>query len=341
MVPPLRFGGDIWVGDVALKDKFRRLVRLETNLDASIKERLIWDGSMVSARWCWSRSPFGRTRGEVSELEDLLSSVKLEPDIGDTWSWESNNGGTFTTKILTKMINAKTMGAGSNVKETLKNNLVPKKVEVFIWRARKKRIPVRVELDKRGIDLHSVRCPLCDDDIESVDHSLFSCNKVVEVWNKIFNWWGVNGLSNARLDDLLQGKSCIQVSDSGNLIWQAVIWTNCYLIWKNRNQIVFKNKSWSYPIALNEIQIKGYEWIAKRSKKKAIDWHNCLETVYMYTSFSSRGLEMGISSDSEATGYTEMAFEDVDRKFEETAIENCLQLEYKSSEEKLCSTQWY
>ncbi|XP_071694324.1 uncharacterized protein [Rutidosis leptorrhynchoides] len=32
-------------------------------------------------------------------------------------------------------------------------------LEIFIWRVLKRRIPVRTELDKRGIDLKTVRCP--------------------------------------------------------------------------------------------------------------------------------------------------------------------------------------
>ncbi|XP_071694404.1 uncharacterized protein [Rutidosis leptorrhynchoides] len=177
----ISFWGDIWLDNVALKDKYKRLARLESKLEAIVKERLPWNGSRVAVLWTWSRAPFGRAIDEISEIEEMLASITMEPELNDSWVWGSSNGGNFTTKNLTNFINAKTIGAGSNARETLKNNLVPKKVEVFIWRARKGRIPVHVELDKRWIDLHSVRCPLCDDDIESVDDSLFSCKKVFEI----------------------------------------------------------------------------------------------------------------------------------------------------------------
>ncbi|XP_071708273.1 uncharacterized protein [Rutidosis leptorrhynchoides] len=176
------------------------------------------------------------------------------------------------------------MKAGANAKATLINNLVPTKMGVFIWRARKKRLPVRTELDKRGIDLHSVRCPLCDGDIETVDHILFSCKKVDDVWNKVKNWWGFGSTSYGNIEDLLQGNMRQPCSNAGKLVWQAVVWTNAYQIWKNRNQMVFKNKGWTTPMALSEIQIKSFEWIAKRIKGKQIDWHNwfhCPSTFLM------------------------------------------------------------
>ncbi|GJS86409.1 RNA-directed DNA polymerase, eukaryota [Tanacetum coccineum] len=42
-------------------------------------------------------------------------------------------------------------------------------------------VPTRVNLDKRGIDLDSVRCPLCNDDIETKDHVFALCSIAKEV----------------------------------------------------------------------------------------------------------------------------------------------------------------
>ncbi|XP_071739199.1 uncharacterized protein [Rutidosis leptorrhynchoides] len=163
----------------------------------------------------------------------------------------------------------------ANNVSTQKNNLIPKKVGVFVWRAKRKRLPVLVELDKRGVDLNSVRCPLCDDTLESVEHTLFSCVHAKVVWEKVYNWWG-NLTSLGGFDDAFDGKFNTQASILGAKIWQAVQWTTGYLIWKNRNQKVFKNSSWSPPMALNEIQVKSYDWVAKRCKSKKIEWHDWL-----------------------------------------------------------------
>ncbi|GJR34791.1 RNA-directed DNA polymerase, eukaryota, reverse transcriptase zinc-binding domain protein [Tanacetum coccineum] len=68
-------------------------------------------------------------------------------------------------------------------------------------RALKGRLPVREELDKRGIDLDSILCPSCGDIVESCSHCLVMCNFAMSVWEKIFNWW----------------KSFIKIVASGNL----------------------------------------------------------------------------------------------------------------------------
>ncbi|XP_071702815.1 uncharacterized protein [Rutidosis leptorrhynchoides] len=133
-----------------------------------------------------------------------------------------------------------------------------------------------MELDKRGIDLHSVRCPICDNDTESVDHSLATCNDASELWRRVLDWWGVCGVQSVNVTDLLKGCVLNSSSDVGKRLWQAVTWTCVYIIWKNRNQLVFKKKRWNVPVTLNEIQIKSYEWATKRCRDKTIEWERWL-----------------------------------------------------------------
>ncbi|XP_071689109.1 uncharacterized protein [Rutidosis leptorrhynchoides] len=192
-----------------------------------------------------------------------------------------SNNGLFSTGTLADWISSKLLLSGHNNGETLRNNLVPKEIEVFTWRARKKRLPVLFELDKRGVDLNSVCCPLCDGDIESVNHSLILCKQAFDVWCKVFEWWGRSGTLLLQVEDLLSDTGYAR-SDIGKSIWQAVMWSCSYLIWTNRNQKVFSNKCWNVPVALNEIQVKSYEWIAKRCKNKSIDWHNWLHNPQIY-----------------------------------------------------------
>ncbi|XP_071692865.1 uncharacterized protein [Rutidosis leptorrhynchoides] len=156
----------------------------------------------------------------------------------------------------------------------MRNSSVPKKVELFVWRTRKGRILTLPELDKRGIDLNSVCCPICDDDIETLDHSLLSCKLAKDIWVKIFEWWNMGSVPRNGIRELLHGDTGQPISDLGKTIWQGFIRTSGYLIWKSRNEKVFKNKCWSAPAAVSEIQVKSFEWIAKRCKLKNIEWHN-------------------------------------------------------------------
>ena len=70
-------------------------------------------------------------------------------------------------------------------------NAITKKMNIFAWRARLGRLPTRVELDKRGIDLDSILCARCGNEVESIDHALFRCEPVNKLWSLIGKWWKV------------------------------------------------------------------------------------------------------------------------------------------------------
>ncbi|GJY61611.1 RNA-directed DNA polymerase, eukaryota, reverse transcriptase zinc-binding domain protein [Tanacetum coccineum] len=93
-----------------------------------------------------------------------------------TESWALDEDGEFKVKMLTSLIEKKILQGDSGGHDTLWNKLVPKKVNIFVWRARKCRLPVRVELDRRGIDLDSVLCASCNDSVESCAHCLVTCD---------------------------------------------------------------------------------------------------------------------------------------------------------------------
>ncbi|XP_071708924.1 uncharacterized protein [Rutidosis leptorrhynchoides] len=190
--------------------------------------------------------------------------------------------GLFKVKILTSKIDEKILAANSSQHKTLRNNLVPKKIEIFVWRALRKRLPVRIELDKIGIDLHSVRCPLCDEDVESVDHSLISCKLAIEVWDRVFRWWKMGTFGSYTLVDVLNDKGSQSMTSLGKKICQAIKWVCAYLVWSNRNNKVFKDKCWNAPVALNEIQAKYFEWISNRVKRKKVEWHVWLSNPRVY-----------------------------------------------------------
>ncbi|XP_071715102.1 uncharacterized protein [Rutidosis leptorrhynchoides] len=177
----------------------------------------------------------------------------------DSWVWRLVSNGVFSTKKLSSLIDEKLHSDSRTQDATLKNNLVPSKVEIFIWRVLKRRIPVRTELDKRGIDLDTVRCPLCDDDVETTEHSMIFCRHSMEIWDKVYKWWKLGSFANFSLNEAFHGKNNRPLSFLGSKIWQAMEWTCGDLIWKNRNRKVFSNLCWNGPSGLMEIQLVSFD----------------------------------------------------------------------------------
>ncbi|XP_071700150.1 uncharacterized protein [Rutidosis leptorrhynchoides] len=216
------FWNEQWIGNNKLSERFPRLYRLEKSPDALIRDRIDTSEPNSVFAWDWSRVPGGRTAGELQNLISMLSEFVFDSGSVDKWKWSLNSNGIFTVKVLSSHLDEQILSGNTYLNETLRNNLVPKKLEIFAWRVLKYRIPVRLELDKRGIDLHTVRCPICDDDLESVEHSLIFCNISMDIWCRVFNWWRLGNFSNLSISEILRGNASVPMTSFGRLIWQAV-----------------------------------------------------------------------------------------------------------------------
>ncbi|XP_071709226.1 uncharacterized protein [Rutidosis leptorrhynchoides] len=253
-----KFWEDNWTGKGKLKYVFSRLFRLDPDPNVLAADRVLQaeDGAVLVADWC--RSPSGRTEAVLLELSSLIASFNFN-NTRDTYTWSLANNAKFTVNHLTSIIESHAFTGSPLAQETFRNSLVPKKIKLFDWRANLKRLPVRVELDRRGIDLDSIRCPICDDDLESINHVLVFCNQVMEIWNRVFSWWGFGNSSIFSTQEIVDANVPRSANKRGEKVWQAVKWVTSYLIWSNRNKVVFRGKGWNPPVALNEIQIKPFE----------------------------------------------------------------------------------
>ncbi|GJR32994.1 putative RNA-directed DNA polymerase, eukaryota, reverse transcriptase zinc-binding domain protein [Tanacetum coccineum] len=143
--------------------------------------------------WSWTRQPRSVVENqELLELTNLLSSLCLSNDI-DTWECSISNDRLFTVKSMRKYISSLHYAS----------NPLTYKINISSWRIFLERLPTRANLDRRGIDLHSTRCPVCDNDIETEVHLFISCEVAKEVWHKVLKWWSIQNVTVTSLLDVI------------------------------------------------------------------------------------------------------------------------------------------
>ncbi|XP_071712354.1 uncharacterized protein [Rutidosis leptorrhynchoides] len=172
----------------------------------------------------------GRTNSELIELRDTVRNLQLIEDKKDCWSWNLNSKGTYTVKDCSVLVDKVILPRAVNSIESLRNGLVPK----------------------------NVRCPICDGDIETVEDILFSCQMAKDVWAKVLKWWGYNSALFG-YEDIFNGTFGYVAHDHKRNQWQDVCWVVCYILWKNRNAKVFKNKLETVPSLFSEVQVLSYD----------------------------------------------------------------------------------
>ncbi|GJS26592.1 putative RNA-directed DNA polymerase, eukaryota, reverse transcriptase zinc-binding domain protein [Tanacetum coccineum] len=58
---------------------------------------------------------------------------------------------------------------------------LPRKVNIFIWRLALDRLPHRLNLSARGMDISFIACPSCNGNVESSSHIFFDCDFAKEI----------------------------------------------------------------------------------------------------------------------------------------------------------------
>ncbi|XP_071733908.1 uncharacterized protein [Rutidosis leptorrhynchoides] len=281
----ISFWTEDWTGHGVLKNQFGRLYVLEVNKEAVVKDRVQFVDGIHNFSWAWVRNLRGRATGELNALVNLLSSLQSSGKTMDEWVWKLEQDGRFTTKTLTALVDQNKLTGHTPSTETIINKAIPQKVNIFIWRSLLQRIPVRAELDKRGLDLDSVLCPICISETETVNHALLHCCEVKKVWNSIEKWWNMD-INTSSLSATLASTPNLINSLMGKSIWQATMWVVAYQIWIARNKKVFTRVRWNQNDILNEAQLKSFQWISKRLKKSNLSWSQWLINPASFASHS-------------------------------------------------------
>nr|GEU56188.1 reverse transcriptase domain, reverse transcriptase zinc-binding domain protein [Tanacetum cinerariifolium] len=108
---------------------------------------------------------------------------------GDTWQWALGSSG-FSVASARSLIDSKTLD--TDLIATRWICCISIKVNIFIRRLMLNKLPSKVNLDRRGIDVGSFLCPICQLDVETINHIFFSCDMVLELWAMLARWWSLD-----------------------------------------------------------------------------------------------------------------------------------------------------
>ncbi|GKD19833.1 RNA-directed DNA polymerase, eukaryota, partial [Tanacetum coccineum] len=113
----------------------------------------------------------------LRELLVEISHVDLNSE-DDTCIWSMVDDGVFSVRSICHVINFKLLP--SMLSATTWEKTLPRKVNIFLWRMSLDRLPHRLNLSARGIDIPTISCPSCNGNVEYVDHIFFECDLVKE-----------------------------------------------------------------------------------------------------------------------------------------------------------------
>ncbi|GJX65067.1 putative reverse transcriptase domain-containing protein [Tanacetum coccineum] len=194
-------------------------------------------------------------RGGIEE-EQLLNLVDIVAPMilsnsNDRWVWSLDSSSEFSVKTAHSYIDEfflPTVGAPIRWVK-----VVPIKINIFAWKVSLEKLPSRLNLSLRGIDIPSIICPICSSAGESCSHLLFSCNLARLILRKVARWWELDIHEFHSYEDWLAWLISLRLSKGLKEVLEGVFYVMWWVIWKFRNQVLFGSSQPRLELLFDEI----------------------------------------------------------------------------------------
>ena len=226
---------NIWKHRWLLEDHHRKIITPGPNIlmhctvnQLITKPQMTWDHSLIDSLFL----PY--------DVEAIKQIPLSNQDHADKLIWPGTTHGDYSVRSGYRFLideEDKNLPGSSvpNPLQDLWNSIwtlkVPKKCQVFAWRATREELPTKLNLQKRHIPIGTT-CELCDKKEEDTIHALWSCKQLQSVWDT--EVW-IQPLRNSSMVDFADLLS--KVLHLGRDSEPETFIIICWALWQRRNKI--------------------------------------------------------------------------------------------------------
>lgn len=159
---------------------------------------------------------------------------------------------------------------------------MPVKVNIFAWKIRLDCLPTRLNISKRGMDIESILCPICEEEVESTSHIFFTCHIAKEIFCKIAWWWDVNVMDVSTYEEWLEWLSNTPLQSKHKKLLEGVCFVMWWHLYSFHNKSLFGPACPSKALIFDEVVARSFLWCKHRCKK-SFSWVDWLKNPYLVT----------------------------------------------------------
>ncbi|GKE19291.1 RNA-directed DNA polymerase, eukaryota, reverse transcriptase zinc-binding domain protein [Tanacetum coccineum] len=134
-----------------------------------------------------------------------------------------------------------------------------------------------MNLDRKGIDVDSLLCPTCQEDVETVNHIFFKCDLAKQLWALLARWWDFDFPFCENIMEWHSWLDSSSLSSKARLFLDGVEGTLMWFIWSFRNRLVFSSSPFKKSLLWDSIVSHSFLWISSRNPKLKLSWVDWLK----------------------------------------------------------------
>ncbi|GKB11988.1 RNA-directed DNA polymerase, eukaryota [Tanacetum coccineum] len=180
----------------------------------------------------------------------------------DRWKWDLESSGDFSVASARMLIDGKTLPeVGSRTRWV---RYVPNKVNVHAWKVKTNGLATRFNVSRRGIDINSLSCGICDNGVETADHLFFSCSMARQVSRLIMRWWDISYEEFDSYKGWSDWLSRLRLPSKNKMMLEGVFYVLWWHLWTFRNRKLFDAKISLKEVFYDEVVSMSFHWCRYR-----------------------------------------------------------------------------
>ncbi|GJY96312.1 RNA-directed DNA polymerase, eukaryota [Tanacetum coccineum] len=187
--------------------------------------------------------------------------------------WSLGRNGTFTVKDARYRIDQNILPTLAHT--TTWDKSIPRKVNVFMWRLSLDRLPHRLNLSSRGMDIPAISCPSCNANVESANHVFFECDIATDMWKLVFRWCDIPLFQASSWDSfndwIISWHASKEKKHRFYVITTSVLWW----LWRYRNSVTFSSQPLRKSDLFDNVRFSSFSWLHNRDHMK-LSWNDWL-----------------------------------------------------------------
>lgn len=196
-------------------------------------------------------------------LRDMLANFSPSLEVKDECVWTGNGTYSITKDVTLRLYEEYNIGSeqASMNWQSIWKGLCEPRVAMTLWFTLIRRLATRELLFERDlIPIGQSLCPWCKRAMESVEHVLFLCHKIAEVWNKVLCWWNVSFYFKDTIVEIYQDWWAHQSNGKVGRVWKSSLCYGIYYIWLHRNNAIFRGEALSVDRIVIQIKLGVWRW---------------------------------------------------------------------------------